>query len=323
MRFFNTIYLLLLVYIIAALLFWGFSLNKQSKIIYEQELLHLRSQVDSANNNVAYELQKAKFEEKRERRKKQFMGEGSTFLLVIFIGAAVVYSSFRRSIRLSKQQNNFMLSVTHELKSPIAAMKLNLQTLEKYQLDEEKKNILIDKCIKESNRLNDLCNNMLLASQMEGRQYKAAKEKLSFTELVELSAREYVQRYPDRFLLEISDKDNIVNGDKLMLQMAVSNLIENALKYSPADKIIIIKLWEKNSQVCLNVIDQGVGIPDNEKTKVFRKFYRVGNENTRKTKGTGLGLYLTQKIARQHKGKISIKDNEPNGSIFELSLPLA
>ena len=164
---------------------------------------------------------------------------------------------------------------------------------------------------------------MLLASQMEGRQYKSTKEKLSFTELVELSAREYVQRYPERFQVQISNEDNVVNADKLMLQMAVSNLIENALKYSPADKTITIKLWEKNRQVCLQVLDEGVGIPDSEKAKIFRKFYRVGNENTRKTKGTGLGLYLTQKIARQHKGKISVKDNEPNGSIFELSLPLA
>lgn len=323
MRFFNIIYLLLLAYTIAALVFWGLSLNKQSKIIYEQQLLHLRSQVDTVTQQKSYIEQKNKLEENRERRRKQYMGEGSTFLLVILIGAAIVYSSFRRSIRLSKQQNNFMLSVTHELKSPIAAMKLNLQTLERYKLDEEKKNTLIDKCIKESNRLNDLCNNMLLASQMEGRQYKAAKEKLSFTELVSYSAKEYMQRYPSRFEDQISEEENWLQGDKLMLQMAVSNLIENALKYSPPDTVITVKLFSKNNQACLQIMDLGVGIPDNEKHKIFRKFYRLGNENTRKTKGTGLGLYLTQRIVQQHKGKISVKDNKPIGSVFELVLPLA
>lgn len=323
MRFFNIIYLLLLAYTIAALLFWGFSLNRQSKIIFEQELLHLRSQTDSTAQPEKFAVQKEKMEEKRERRKKQYLGEGSTFLLVILIGAAVVYSSFLRSIRLSRQQNNFMLSVTHELKSPIAAMKLNLQTLEKYQLDEEKKHTLIDRCIKESNRLNELCNNMLLASQMEGRQYRPTKERLSFAEIVETLVKEYYQRYPGRFEADIANEPLQLTGDKLMLQMAVSNLVENAIKYSPADKSISIKLFAKNNQACLQVIDQGVGIPDSEKRKIFRKFYRLGNENTRKTKGTGLGLYLTQKIISQHRGKIGVKDNDPTGSVFELSLPLA
>ncbi len=323
MRFFNVIYLLLLAYIIAALLFWGFSLNKQSRIIYEQELFHLRSQTDSIRQPADFAEQKAQFEEKRERRKKQYLGEGCTFLLVILIGAAVVYSSFQRSIRLSRQQNNFMLSVTHELKSPIAAMKLNLQTVEKYQLDEGKRQVLIDKCIKEANRLNDLCNNMLLASQMEGRQYKPIRERINFTELVSFLVREYIQRYPERFKADIDDGEYELYGDRLMLQMAVSNLVENAIKYSAAGKPIQIRVFYKNKHICLHVTDEGVGIPDSEKNKIFRKFYRVGNENTRKTKGTGLGLYLTHKIVQQHKGKITVKDHEPAGSVFELQFPPA
>ena len=323
MRYFNTIYLLLLLYTIAALIFWGISLNKQSERIYELQAFHLRSQVDSVISPGQYHEEMKELEKTRSIRKKQYLGEGSTFLLVIFIGAAIVYMSFLRSIRLSRQQNNFMLAVTHELKSPIAAMKLNLQTLEKYQLDEERKHLLIDKCIKESNRLNDLCNNMLLASQMEGGQYKASKEKMNFAELVEASVRDYTQRYPERFFAEIAEFDSLVNGDKLMLQMAISNLIENAIKYSPPDKLITLKLFPKNKGLCFQVMDQGTGVPDNEKLKIFRKFYRIGNEDTRRTKGTGLGLYLTQRIVRAHKGKISVKDNEPAGAIFELFLPLA
>lgn len=324
MRYFNTLFLLLLAYIIAALVYWGLLLNKQSRIIYEQEIFHLRSQIHRGELPRQFIEQKTEFEDKRERRKKQYIGEGSTFLLVIFIGAAVVYSSFLRSIRLSRQQNNFMLSVTHELKSPIAAMKLNMQTLEKYQLDEEKKNALIDKCIQEANRLNDLCNNMLLASQMEGGQYKSIKEHFSFTELVQFKVREYIQRYPTRFEdEEITGQPNVICGDKLMLQMAISNLIENALKYSTADKTIKIKLTERNGNAVLEVADMGVGIPDSEKNKVFRKFYRIGNENTRTTKGTGLGLYLTQRIVKRQKGRIIVKDNEPSGSIFEIQIPLA
>jgi K+-sensing histidine kinase KdpD len=323
MRFFTTIYTLLLAYIIAALVFWGYSLHKQSEQIFGLEVIHLRSQVDSTARAEEFTTEMEKKQQKRANRKKQYLGEGSTFLLVIFIGAAVVYSSFRRSIRLSRQQNNFMLSVTHELKSPIAAMKLNLQTLEKYKLDEDKKNLLLDKCIKESDRLNDLCNNMLLASQMEGRQHKTIKEHLDFSQMVESLIRDYSYRYPNRFEAIVESEGLMVSADKLMLNMALTNLLENAVKYSPAGTAIVVKLTQKGKYVCFEVLDQGHGIPDNEKTKIFRKFYRIGNEDTRKTKGTGLGLYLTKKIVKQHRGSITIKDNKPTGAIFELSLPLA
>jgi signal transduction histidine kinase len=321
MRFFTTVHLLLLMYIIAALIFWGLSLQKQSKTLYSLEVANLHEKVDSVAYPHEYDAQLQVLNKKLDSRKKQYIGEGSTFMLVILIGAAVVYSSFRRSIRLSRQQNNFMLSVTHELKSPIAAMKLNLQTLERHQLDEQKKKMLTERCIHESNRLNDLCNNMLLASQMEGRQYVAAKERINLSELVERSTADYAGRYTGRFIANVTDDINI-NGDRLLLEMALNNLLENAVKYTPADKPVTVTLQIKKNTACLQVADQGLGISDKEKSKIFNKFYRVGNEETRKTKGTGLGLYLTAKIVKQHKGKISVTDNNPQGSIFEISIPV-
>ena len=321
MRFFTTVHVLLLAYVIAALVFWGVSLQKQSAEIFEQERLILRSTVDSNVNAALYTSRLDELESKRKRRTSQYIGEGSTFLLVILIGAGVVYSSFRRSIRLSRQQNNFMLAVTHELKSPIAAIKLNLQTLERHQLDGSKREQLIERCINEANRLNNLCNNMLIASQMEGRQYVAARETLNFGDLVEHSVHEYSIRYPQRF--EEGPVANVeVVGDKLLLQMAINNLLENAAKYTPADKPITVQLLNKNKTAVLQVMDLGPGIADTEKRKIFNKFYRVGNEETRKTKGTGLGLYLTSRIVKQHKGNILVRDNEPRGSIFEIDLPL-
>jgi len=323
MRFFSTVYALLLGYIIAALLFWGFSLQKNSVRIYEQERTSLKEHIDSVENPTAYNDQLAIIKRKKDKRTAQYIGEGSTFLFVILIGAVVVYSSFRRSIRLSRQQNNFMLSVTHELKSPIAAMKLNLQTLEKYSnnLDEEKRTKLIERTIHESNRLNDLCNNMLIASQMEGHQYVSAREKFDLTQLTENSVKDYAARYPNRFEVDINN-DFEVTGDRLLIQMAINNLLENAIKYTPADSPVVISLEKKGSDVSLQVADRGAGIPDEEKKKIFNKFYRVGNENTRKTKGTGLGLYLTRKIMKEHRGRISVRDNDPVGTIFELNFPL-
>ena len=321
MRFFTSVHLLLLAYIIAIIVFWGLSLQRQSGRIYAQEVMTLKSQVDSAREPERYNHELANLRHSLSMRTTQYTGEGATFLIVILIGAVVVYTSFHRRIMLSRQQNNFMLSVTHELKSPLAAMKLNLQTLEKHQLDEEKRRLLVDRCIKESNRLNDLCNNMLFASQIEGRQYRPAIERFDLSEVVEVAVNDYSNRYSRGFVKEITAGCNI-SGDRVMLHIAISNLLENAVKYTPEDKPIRIALNIVQDHVILTVADQGAGIPDAEKKNVFNKFYRIGNEESRKAKGTGLGLYLTNKIVLQHKGRITIKDNTPYGSIFEISLPV-
>lgn len=322
MRFFTTVHILLLAYIIAALLTWGILLEQQNKKTYEMGRLIIAAQVDSVKYPARYHQQIAEIAKKKNTRSKQYIGEGVTFFIVILVGAFVVYSSFKRSLRVSRQQNNFMLSVTHELKSPIAGIKLNLQTLERHQLDGERKKALLERSIKEADRLNDLCTNILLTSQMEGKQFKAAKEKINFSELVEDSVESYATRYPQRFEEDI-ESGFILTGDKLMLQMAINNLLENAVKYTPSDKPIKISLDKKNNMAVLSVADGGMGIADDEKKKIFSKFYRIGNENSRTSKGTGLGLYLTCKILKQHKGKITVKDNKPNGSIFEMSLPLS
>jgi signal transduction histidine kinase len=319
MRFYTTVHILLLAYIIAALLFWGFSLEKQSLHIFQQGKQILNKQVDSTLHPLEYASQLQELETKKEARAKQYLGEGITFFIVILIGAFVVYASYRRGNRLSQQQNNFMLSVTHELKSPIAAMKLNLQTLEKHQLDTEKRNQLLERCITEANRLNDLCNKILFTSQMEGRQYVASKEQIDFSKLVTRVVNEYKGRYPERFAATIQP-DCMIAGDKLLLQMAVNNLLENALKYTPAATLVTVHLSGNENQIIFQVADEGDGIAEEEKKKIFTKFYRSGNESTRTAKGTGLGLYLTSKIVHQHKGTITVKDKHPHGAVFEIVL---
>jgi signal transduction histidine kinase len=322
MRIFTSLHILLLAYVVAALVFWGFSLERQSISIFEQQRMLLASDVDSVKYPQLYHQHLDDLIHKKEMRTKQYIGEGTTFLLVILIGAAVVYSSFRRRLLLSKQQNNFMLSVTHELKSPLAAIKLNLQTLAKHKLDAEKQGRLLERCLLEADRLNDLTGNLLLASQIEGKRNIRSAESFNFSEMVEDSISDYASRYPKRFEEDI-ETDCQLTGDRTMLQMAINNLLENAVKYTPEDKAITIKLNRKADAVVLQVIDEGPGIAEEEKRKVFNKFYRIGNEETRKTKGTGLGLYLTGKIVGQHRGRILIKDNKPQGAIFEVSLPIA
>lgn len=320
MRFFNTVYTLLFIYTVAALTFWGFSLHKQSRIIYEVERHALAREVDSLHEPQEFEKRVDELDDHLQGRTHQYLGEGITLMLILFVGAAVVHTSLRRKVLLQRQQNNFMLAVTHELKSPIAGMKLSLQTLERRQLNDQQKAQLLHRCVQETDRLADLCNNMLLTSQIEGRQYRAAKELVSVSELATQNTEVFKSRYPGRVITDI-DEDLFVYGDMLMLQMALNNLLENAIKYTPDGSPIHVMLKPKKDCVVLQVIDEGTGIPDNEKKKVFQKFYRIGDEATRKTKGTGLGLYLTSKIVQQHKGRLIISDNSPQGAIFQIELP--
>lgn len=322
MRVFTSIYLLILAYIIAALVFWELRLQQQSGRIYAQEVTTLRNQVDSVRLPNIYKYEMSMLKQKLESRTTQYVAEGTTFLIVILIGAAVVYGSFTRRMLVSRQQNNFMLAVTHELKSPIAAIKLNLQTLEKHQLDEEKRKLLIDRCIRESNRLNDLCNNMLFTSQIEGRQYKPMVSVFSMSDMLEEVVSEFAGRSSRRFEEDIAEGCK-VKGDDAMLRIAVNNLLENALKYTPEDKPIKVSLIKELQWVHILVADEGPGITDAEKKRVFDKFYRVGNEESRKAKGTGLGLYLCSRIVAQNGGTISVGDNSPSGAVFDIKLPLA
>lgn len=321
MKFQSIIHVLLLAYIIAALSFWWLSLEKQSRIIYDKEMIALNESIDAETYPVKYRRVEEQIEVRKSKRSKQYLGEGLTFLFVILVGSSIVYTTYRFSSKLSRQQNNFMLSVTHELKSPIAAMKLTLQTLQKHKLDEEKQKELLSRCVKEADRLNELCNNILIASQMEGGQYKNVWQNESVSELAYASFETYNVRYPNRFTHEIQSGITTLT-DKMLLQLALNNLLENAVKYTPADKIITIALAQNNNTVLISVKDEGPGIPEPERKKIFDKFYRIGNEDTRKTKGTGLGLYLTKKIMVYLKGNVALKDNKPAGSIFEITLPM-
>jgi signal transduction histidine kinase len=319
MRVLTFLYFLLLVYIIAALVFWGISLNKQSAIIVNNELDALHSHIDSVANPVSYKAAYQKIKEREHTRKRQYLGEGATFLAIILIGAGVVYSSIRSNHLVARQQRNFILSVTHELKSPIAAIKLNLQTMARRKLNEETQEKLIQRSVEESNRLDDLCNNLLLASQMESRYFKPTPEKIDLSEVLSDCLHAYQQRSDHQFILQAEENCHTL-GDPLLWKLAINNLLENAVKYSPSASEIMARIYRQDEDLILSIADQGIGIQDEEKRKIFKKFYRVGNENSRKTKGTGLGLYLTAKIIEQHKGVILVRDNEPKGTVFEITL---
>lgn len=320
-RLITIIYWLLLLYIVAALVWWFISLERQSQQITDLRLTELNSQKTTVDPE-SFARQLAKIEKDSKRNTEKYIAEGITFLILILIGAFFVYRSVRRQFRMQYQQQNFMMAITHELKTPISVARLNLETLQRYQLDEEKQTKLIRMTLQETARLDTLINNILVSSQMEGGGYLTSKEELDFSSLLKDCIKQAKSRYPERTLNEIIEDEIEIAGDPLLLQLMISNLLENAVKYSPKEKPITCRLHRTNNEVILNIIDEGIGIADMEKSKIFEKFYRTGNESTRKTQGTGLGLYLCRKIAEDHNADILVTNNEPAGSNFAIHFHL-
>jgi two-component system, OmpR family, sensor histidine kinase CiaH len=306
------VYWFLLLYMIAALAWWFIALENQNDLITQIKWSELKKD-DPAYFSKFNEIQSA-----NKRKTTQYIGEGVTFLVLILIGAIFVFRATRRQLKSSVQQQNFMMAITHELKTPIAVTQLNLETLQKHKLDELKQQKLISNTLQEANRLNSLCNNILFAAQFDGGKYTTAKQHLNLTDLLETSVDECKNRFPTRLFEEQLQADIVIDGDSFLLQMLINNLLENAIKYSPKDKAIQVVLSKKAKTVKLEIIDAGIGIQDEEKKNVFKKFYRIGDENTRRAQGTGLGLYLCKKIAEAHGASIAVGDNHPSGSNFNI-----
>ncbi|MBD1386108.1 GHKL domain-containing protein [Mucilaginibacter rigui] len=258
-------------------------------------------------------------------RKGMIMGEGMMFVMVFLIGAYFLHQSLNKEAKLQEQKKNFLLSVTHELKSPLASIKILLQTIQKRDLTKAQILNFIDKSLLDVERLDDMVENMLLASKIDNRSYTFPKAKFNMSVLVDsivnrlqISKCDCNQQIINA---EIEPKIEIT-GDKFALTSVVTNLVENAVKYSSPCETVNVKLFEKDGKIYFQVADHGIGIADSEKPRIFDKFYRVGSEDTRNTKGTGLGLYIVKEVLDKHQASIKVKDNRPAGSIFEVVFAL-
>lgn len=311
------IYWALLLYVVAALLWWLISLQHQNQEIRNEKLQLLQSQT-SYRSPAEQQAGIAAIEKQARRNTAKYLSEGITFLIVILLGAWVVYRAVRRHFKVQQQQQQFMMAVTHELKTPIAVAKLNLETLQKYSLEPAQQQKLIRTTLDETARLNFLTNNILVSSQLEYKGFNSTKEELNFSALLQDCLSDLQKRFPDRKVETTVTRDLELTGDALLLQMLINNLLENAIKYAPQERPILVELDRQGQQIVLQIADEGPGIPDSEKSKIFSRFYRIGNEETRTAKGTGLGLYLCDKIARYHRARIEVSDRQPRGSIFRV-----
>jgi len=301
---------LLLIYVLAALIWWYIALNLQNNQMSAYRIALL------THDDPSYISKLEKISSDRQRLATAYKSEGLAFLLVILAGAVFLRSAVMRQIRIQKQQQNFMMAITHELKTPISVARLNIETLQKHSLDESKKEKILKSALQEINRLNTLTGNILVSAQLEGGSYLFNKEELNFSQIVSDSCQDFINRFPNRPWNNELEPGLFISGDPLLMQILVNNLIDNAVKYSPPGSPIAVILRKDGNHGILELRDEGEGIPEKEHKRIFQKFYRVGNEDTRTAQGTGLGLYLCRKITQDHKMRLQVSDNQPKGTIF-------
>jgi len=253
-----------------------------------------------------------------QRKVMMIAGEALVFFLILAVGVYFVRKTFNKELELAKEKKNFILSVTHELKTPIASSKLFAETILSRDISKEKRDDILDKIIKDQTRLEKLVENILLISKVEEHQLHLEREKVNCHEFIESVIKGL--DFSESTSFDIDAKIEI-KIDRFYFTSVIQNLHENAIKYSKDKVGIVWSAQQLGNSICIQIKDQGIGVPANQREKIYNLFHRIGDENTRDTKGTGVGLYIVQKIVRLHNGTIKTKDNHPQGSIFEIELP--
>lgn len=308
---------LLVFYVLLQLVWWGYLLSELNKEVYKNKIENIAYTSINAGDR---ENQNFLLHQKLNHRLWMILGEGSVFLIILSIGVYRLVKVMNAEYELNKRQHNFLLSVTHELKSPLASARLQLETILKRNLDKDKHDKIISNALQDLDRLNTLTDNILTATQIENSNYVLDLSSINVSELTANILQTIVFKNPRRQIISKIEKDIIYKIDKDAFTSIIINLIENALKYSLDEFAVMVELKVIDNKLVLLVKDNGVGIEENEKKEIFKKFYRIGNEDTRKTKGTGLGLFITKQIVDSHKGSIVIENNNPAGSIFKITL---
>lgn len=295
-------------------------LTRTNKSLYEvrKELAILKN----ASPGEAKPIELAELEKEYTRNKWMIMGEGSVFGILLIIGVWFIQNAYQKDMRATTKQKNFLLSVTHELKSPIAAMTLIMETLLRKEWPRDKQMELCRNALNENHRLEKLIHNLLLSAKLdEGYTYNF--EEHNIEEIIREVSQRYLVQKPELSLSVETESDLLpVKIDKEGFESIMANLIENSIKYSHGVPVIGISIKQNGLHTLITCADNGSGIPDNEKQRITEQFYRIGNEETRQSKGTGLGLHIVHQIVKAHKGELYFEDNAPRGLKVVIKLPL-
>ena len=302
--------ILIMAYILVAISWWGYLLFKKNNDYYT-----------AMHSNTSDVEQLALIEDERRRQSIMIIGEGVVLAISVLLGIGLIYRSVTKEIQNINSQNNFLLSISHELKSPIAAIKLAIQTLLRPGLKEGQKKLLMDRAVLDTDRLERMVENVLISANFDNDRFKIYYEDVDVRALVTRIVTEYKQLSDRIFNLGVDLAHPIYKTDQSALRIILDNLLENATKYSKEDKPVDIELIARDGQLRLSVSDQGIGISDYEKSKVLDRFYRSNEQDVRTQKGTGLGLYIVKRLVVELKGTVDIRNNQPGGTIVHINIP--
>lgn len=250
---------------------------------------------------------------------------GATFLGLMLVGVVLYLLISIKEINLNQRQSNFIDSVTHELKSPIASLKLYLQTLARRQVSEQQQADFYRFMLDDLERLDSLINHMLDAARVE--QHPGADAEVvsvDVAELIESCARTACVRHrvpDDTIVLDL--RPSIVQARPIDVDMIFRNLIDNAVKYAGNPPKVEIESWpDGRGRVITRILDNGAGIPLPLRRKIFSRFVRLGSELERAKTGTGLGLFIVRTLVKRLKGTITVQGRGSRpGTVFEVELP--
>jgi signal transduction histidine kinase len=254
---------------------------------------------------------------------------GFIFFLLIIAGLVLNTIFLVREIRRNEQHDSFINAVTHELKTPVASIRLYLQTLQARELPDEKRQEFYRIMLHDSDRLLHTIEQVLRAGAAGSRLRRSARARLDLSEIarecVEIARTRYHLPAESLCLVDATRSQPIVLGDGEELKAAVYNLIDNAIKYSESPPDVRVEIQDTDTQkLVVRVTDHGAGIPPVDLKRIFKRFYRVPASVAMRTKGTGLGLFIVRSVARKHGGRAFAESaGTGKGSTFTLQLPPA
>jgi signal transduction histidine kinase len=251
---------------------------------------------------------------------------GFAGIVVIAAGGVVAGTAFRRHLRLARLKTDLVASVSHELRTPLASMRVLVDgLLADREIDPAKTREYLAMMAAENTRLSRVIENFLTFSRLERRRHQFVFSPVAPRAVVENAVAVVRDRVPPGCAIGVEIAPNLpaAIADPDALATALVNLLDNALKYTPADKRIAVSARQDGGDVVFAVEDNGIGIPAREQRRIFRRFYRVDQRLSSDTNGVGLGLSIVDFIARAHGGTVSVRSGDGRGSTFSLRVPCA
>ena len=259
----------------------------------------------------------------RARSGNMILGEGLVFLFILALGFRAVWKGIQHDQQLARRERHFQLAVTHELKTPISAIQLALETLKKHRVDEATAQELLNEAQIGTQRLEQRVENILQSNQLISRKFLSREAYDAEELLAEAIGRHRIGPFRDReiSLVQEGTPQGLLEGDSNAMLLAWGNLIENALKYSPDSEVLYVTMnWNDRNLVC-QFDDGGPGIPSTMTKHVLQQFKRIEKPGDNNVEGTGLGLYLADQIIRMHQGQLTIESSERGGCLITTTIP--